>query len=667
MNYLVTGGTGFLGRFLIPLLLERKDSKVYVLVRKGSEEKFEGLVERLQAPRARLVPVTGDLTRKALVSAADRRRFKGRLDHIFHLAAVYDMNMTDEVADAVNNEGTRNVVAFANSIGSREAKTPTLHHVSSVAVAGALFEGTFTEDMFDEGQALTHPYYRTKFQSEAIVREHARVPWRVYRPGMVVGHSETGEMDKIDGPYYFFKAIQRVRDRVPKWMPLLGEEGGYMPIAPVDFVVRAMDYIAHQDGLDGQAFFLLQTPMPTVGDLLAALVRAAHGPDMVARTGLLQKIPGSLRLGVRRTVAGIPFSDKLDRLASRTLGVPLSTLGYAGNRARFDDSRARAALEGSGIECPKIEDYAENLWRYWEAHMDFDVKVPRRLLPRAKGKVVVVTGASSGIGFSAARKLGKVGAKVCLVARTREKLEETQQVIRELGGQAWIYPCDLSDMEAIDACAEAILADHGHVDVLVNNAGHSIRRSVYESLGRFHDFERTMRLNYFGAIRMIMALLPSMGARRAGHIINISTLGVLTNVPRFSAYVASKAALDAFSRCFSAEVKSRNIHVTIIYMPLVRTPMIAPTRIYDYFPSLTPDQASDMIMAAIISRPKNIKTLLGTTSQLSYALWPNLNDYVLNKGFHLFPSSAAARGVREQEIPSAKSMVFANLLRGLHW
>lgn len=536
-----------------------------------------------------------------------------------------------------------------------------------MAVAGALFEGTFTEDMFDEGQALTHPYYRTKFQSEAMVREHARVPWRVYRPGMVVGHSETGEMDKIDGPYYFFKAIQRVRDRAPKWMPLLVEEGGYMPIAPVDYVVRAVDYIAHQDGLDGQAFSLLQTPMHTVGVLLAALMRAAHGPDRVARMSILQKIPGSLRRGVRRTVAGIPFTYEFDRLASRALGVPLSTLGYVGNRARFDDSQARAALEGSGIECPKIEDYAGNLWRYWEAHMDFDVKVPPRLVPRAEGKVIVVTGASSGIGFSAARKLGKAGAKVCLMARTREKLEETQHIIRDMGGQAWIYPCDLSDMEAIDACAEAILADNGHVEVLINNAGHSIRRSVYESLGRFHDFERTMRLNYFGAIRMIMALLPSMSARRAGHIINISTLGVLTNVPRFSAYVASKAALDAFSRCFSAEVKTRNIHVTTIYMPLVRTPMIAPAKIYDYFPSLTPDQAADMIMTAIISKPKNIKTLLGTASQLIYALWPDLNDYVLSRGFHLFPSSAAARGVRAQEVPSAQSMIFANLLRGLHW
>src|SRR5699024_1362412 len=227
-------------------------------------------------------------------------------------------------------------------------------------------------------------------------------------------------------------------------------------------------------------------------------------------------------------------------------------------------------------------------------------------------------------------------------------------------------------MNANDECAQAILAEHHHVDVLINNAGRSIRRAVFESLDRFHDFERTMQLNYFGAVRFILALLPAMAKRRDGHIINISSIGVLTNAPRFSAYVASKAALDAFSRCLSPEVASRNIELTTVYMPLVRTPMIAPTKLYDYVPTLTPEQAGDMVVAAVLRRPKRIASPLGTAGQVSYALWPRVNDFILHKSFHMFPSSRAARDDEEEEVlgaqkPSLGGRVLAALLPGPYW
>ncbi|HNJ86051.1 MAG TPA: SDR family NAD(P)-dependent oxidoreductase, partial [Agitococcus sp.] len=225
---------------------------------------------------------------------------------------------------------------------------------------------------------------------------------------------------------------------------------------------------------------------------------------------------------------------------------------------------------------------------------------------------------------------------------------------------------DLSDLKAIDVMAEQILADHGHVDIVVNNAGRSIRRAVIESLDRFHDFERTMQLNYFGAVRLILRLLPSMITNKKGQIINISSIGCLANSPRFSAYVASKAALDAFTRCLSAEVKQYNIQTTAIYMPLVRTPMIAPTKMYDYVPTYTPDQAANLVIRAIVDKPKRIKTPLGQTAELSYALWPKVNDAILNLGFKLFPSSAAAKGIKEEK-PSAAAIVMANVLQGQHW
>lgn len=670
MNYLVTGATGFLGRFLVARLLERPDTKVYTLMRRASRDRFEALVERLGGDDERLVPVWGDITREGVIDADALEHLKGGIDHVFHLAAVYDMSMTDAQADRVNNKGTANIVALAGALADASSSKPRFHHVSSVAIAGADYEGVFSDQMFDEGQRVTHPYYRTKFQSEAIVREHCRVPWRVYRPGMVVGHSVTGEMDKVDGPYYFFPTIKALRDRVPKWLPLMGIEGGQMPVAPIDYVTDAMVHIAHNRDGDGQAYFLIQPDPPSAGSMLKTLVRAAHGPEII-RNLPTQEWPASVEQQIKRLAGRLPIAGWLEKQLSDSLGIPLSILGYVNNRAIFDDVNTQAALKGSGITCPKLADYAETLWQYWEMYMDTDVAVPDTLIRRMRGKVVVITGASSGIGFMTAKKMARAGARVCMIARNPDKLEQTVEIVQQTGGQAFAYPCDLSDLDAIDECSARILAEQHHVDVLINNAGHSIRRSAFESLTRFHDYERTMQLNYFGAIRMIFSLLPSMAKRRSGHIINISSIGVLTNAPRFSAYVASKAALDAFSRCLSPEVASRNIDLTTIYMPLVRTPMIAPTKLYNYVPALTPEQAGDMVVDAIIDKPKSIASPLGTMAQINYALWPKFNDFVLHKAFHMFPSSKASRGARgrnePQEKPDIPARLLAAILPGPYW
>jgi NAD(P)-dependent dehydrogenase (short-subunit alcohol dehydrogenase family) len=661
VRYFVTGGTGFIGRFLVERLLARGGT-VHLLVRRESERKFLALREHLDASPEVLVPVWGDITRRGLVAREGRAAIDGAFDHVFHLAAVYDMGMDDATADRVNVEGTRNVVRFVNDL----AAPTVLHHVSSVAVAGAAHVGPFTEDMFDEGQSLDHPYYRTKFESERIVREESTKPFRVYRPGMVVGSSVTGEMDKIDGPYYFFKHIKTVRDRVPKWFPLVGFEGGRMPIAPVDYVASAIDHIAHADGLDGKAFCLLQTPEPSVAELLQTLLGAAHGPEIAANLNLAA-VPG-LPLA-RSVVERIPFAMNVARQLSSAIGIPVSIFGYVVNRAEFDDANTRRALAGTGIECPPLETYAERLWSYWEMHLNHDYRVPASAMARLRDKVVVVTGASSGIGNVLAKKLAVAGATVVLVARSRDRLEETANVIAEMGGDARVVPCDLTDMEAIDAAVAQILTDFGRVDVLVNNAGRSIRRSVEESFDRFHDFQRTMQLNYFGAVRMILGFLPTMLERHRGHIVNVSSVGCLANVPRFSAYVASKAALDAFSRCLSPEVRTRNVDVTTVYMPLVRTPMIAPTKIYRYFPTITPEDAADLVIKAVVERPKRVSTPLGVTAEVSYALWPRVNDYILSLGFEMFPSSTRARaGMSEaDDMPTREGIAFATFFRGLHW
>ena len=361
------------------------------------------------------------------------------------------------------------------------------------------------------------------------------------------------------------------------------------------------------------------------------------------------------------------------------LGIPRSVLVYINYPTDFDSTKTQLALEGTGIAVPPLPSYADRLWDYWERNLDPDLFKDRSLSGAIGGKVVLITGASSGIGKAAAIKCGEAGAEVLLVARTPEKLEETRAEIEEAGGTAHIHQCDLSDLDDVERMAKEVLEQHERVDILVNNAGRSIRRSIENSYDRFHDFERTMQLNYFGALRLILSILPSMRkrskGRRGGHIINVSSIGVQTNTPRFSAYVASKAALDAWSRCVASEVVDDGVSITTIHMPLVRTPMIAPTKMYDAFPTITPDEAAEMITTAMITKPKKVATRLGNFGELLYNVAPKASDAILNTAYKLFPESSAAKGKgkddgkpaeKEQEL-STEGVAFAYLMRGVHW
>ncbi|HQC81656.1 MAG TPA: SDR family oxidoreductase, partial [Accumulibacter sp.] len=202
MNYFVTGATGFIGKRLVAKLLARPDAVVYFLTRAIEEPRLQDLYAYWDCDEKRVIPIVGDLTEDELgIAKPDSRKLKGKIDHFFHLAALYDLKASAEDQQRVNVDGTRNTVRLAEQIGSKH-----FHLVSSIAAAG-LFEGLFREDMFDEAENLDNPYFRTKHDSEAIVRRECKVPWRIFRPAIVVGDSQTGEMDKIDGPYYFFKLI----------------------------------------------------------------------------------------------------------------------------------------------------------------------------------------------------------------------------------------------------------------------------------------------------------------------------------------------------------------------------------------------------------------------------------------------------------------------------
>jgi len=353
----------------------------------------------------------------------------------------------------------------------------------------------------------------------------------------------------------------------------------------------------------------------------------------------------------------------------KDLGLPDDLMQFINYPTRFDNREAAAALKGSGINCPRLDEYAYRIWDYWERNLDPDLFIDRTLRGQVAGKVVLVTGGSSGIGLAAAHKLAEAGAVTVICGRDEDKLADAKREINARGFEVFTYRADVADMADCDRFVPLVIENHGGVDILVNNAGRSIRRGIESSYDRFHDYERTMQLNYFGALRLTMGLLPNMVAQKRGQVINISSIGVLTNAPRFSAYVASKAALDAWTRCAASEFADMNIKFTTINMPLVRTPMIAPTRIYQNVPTLSPDDAADLIAQAIVYKPVRIATRLGILGEVLHALVPRVSQIIMNTSFRMFADSDAATNNGDKKISqmSADQLALQQLLKGVHF
>lgn len=634
MISLVTGGTGFLGTHLIDRLLARGE-QVWVLVRKESLDRFLTRADaRWPEHGPQLMTVCGDLCLPGLGLKKDQLAQLKGVQRLYHLAALYDLNMTEEDAEAINIQGTREVLDLCDHLGCE------LHHVSSIAVSGGRHPGIFREDQFAEGQSLDHPYYRTKYESEAIVRGQQRVPFRIYRPAIVVGDSRTGEIDKADGPYFFFPILHLLR-RLPQWLPLIGLSLGRMNLVPVNYVVDAIDALSHQEDLPYDTFHLVSKQNLKVFEVMNLFAQAAGSP----RFTLLLPLKASQRvLSVQRwLMQRLPYGQVARDTFLEKTAIPESAFNVLQWQTRFDGSRAEEILEPLGIHCPEPAQYADILWQHWQQQRTKLSRPARRSrwTPRIDGKRILITGASGGIGRALALKLASRGATVLLVARSTDKLAALQENIQAAGGRAEIHPCDLTNQQSVDQLIHD-LDKLPPVDVLVNNAGRSIRRSLNHSWDRFHDFERTMDINYFGALRITLGLLPRMRQQRQGHVIHVSSIGVPVRSPRFSAYLASKAAFDQFSRVAAGEMLQDNIHFSIIYMPLVRTSMITATDSYKHSPALTPETAADLIISTMKRRPSSVMTGFSRLVSVLHGMAPGLALKLVNLGYRFTRSSGAS-------------------------
>ncbi|SON58686.1 Fatty acyl-CoA reductase [Mycobacterium simulans] len=613
MRYVVTGGTGFIGRRVLSRLLEnRPDARVWVLVRRESLGRFERLASQWDE---RVTPLVADLTE--LESTEEAIAELGEVDHLVHCAAV-------------TVDGTYAAVALAQRLNA------TLHHVSSIAVAGD-FAGEYTEADFDVGQKLPTPYHQTTFEAESLVRSTPGLRYRIYRPGVVVGDSRTGEMDNIDGPYYFFGVLAKLAV-LPSFTPLLLPDVGRTNIVPVDYVADALVALMHAEVPDGQTFHL--TAPKTIG------LRGIY--PAIANAAGLPPVRGSLPRSVATPVLKASGRAKVLRnMAAAQLGIPAEIFDAVECATTFVSDETRQALRSSGIEVSEFKEYAPELWRYWAEHLDPDRA--RRTDP-LNGRHVIITGASSGIGRAAAIAVAERGATVFALARSADALDKLVAEIRANGGQAHAFTCDVTDSTSVEHTIKDILGRFDHVDYLVNNAGRSIRRSVVNSTDRLHDYERVMAVNYFGAVRMVLALLPHWRERRFGHVVNVSSAGVQARNPKYSSYLPSKAALDAFADVVASETLSDHITFTNIHMPLVRTPMIVPSHRLNPVPAISAEHAAAMVVRGLVEKPARIDTPLGTLAEVGNNFAPKLSRRILHQLYLGYPDSAAAQGISPPEV-----------------
>ena len=644
---LVTGGTGFLGKYLVEELLKR-EHQVTLLIR--SPQKLQllhehptwgPLLSQCEILEANLLADQLSLANPALLVG---------FDAIYHLAAVYDLAASDDTLCDTNIRGTQNLLKALD----HSKFQGTLHFVSSIAVAGD-YRGTVTEQMFSLGQSHQHAYNRSKFESEkavrewAISRQQAGQPndVRIYRPSAIVGDSRTGYCERIDGPYFCFALISKLRKAIPSWMPLIAPRLRMrMDMVPVDYVAKAMSVLSEipkeQLAMEIPCFHLTDPEALSLTRLINRVLKSADGPTIRATFPLGGSGGRSFHSNLTgaRSLKGveIAYQSLLD-----WLGVPPKVFDAMMPGARFDASQTLAVLHSKGVFLPPLNSYIDVIWDYYNRHLDPTKHPLQQQASAFEGKYIVITGASSGIGLASARRSLELGAHVALVARNPDRLKEAFEQLQPLAESQnrslWQFPCDIANLSDCDALVQEIQSAMPRVDILFNNAGKSIRRSLNQSWDRFHDLERTMQLNYYGSARLMIGLLPGMINQGGGHIVYSSTMGTMAPTPRFGPYLASKSAMDALMDSLAAEFADKQISMTSVKFPLVKTDMISPTKEYEDAPAASPEFAAKLFVQAVTDRPR--KKLTGTGKIMgALSLWaPAFMTQLYSYAYRIWPDS----------------------------
>ena len=627
----VTGGTGFIGRALVTRLLERGVN--VVLITRAETRELRAAVffqfrATAEAHGASFRIASGDITEPNVGLSDVDSAALAQATHCFHLAAIHSLDAPADQIEQTNVQGTRRLLSALKNASFRGR----FHHMSAAAIVGGR-KDVFAEAMFEEGQELTQALARSKFESERLVRDSG-LDYRIYRPSSVVGDSRTGEIERIDGIYHGFDAVQQLAAALPAWVRIPAPRvTGRVNVVPVDYVADALAHIALSKS-EARVFHLVDPNPPSLTSMIATLVDIAGGPRIVPTLDA-STIPAAK--GIAEIAANFPALREMWGGLVEDLGLSADTMCSMSLQAQFDDSNTQTALLASGIRCPSFKAYAKSLFRYYADHFDRVQRRPTRYREALAGKTVLVTGASRGIGAATAAMAARAGAKVLLVARTPGDLDEMAAQIRRDGGEAYTYPTDLSSQAEVEALAESVLAAHGGIDVLVHNAAHSIRRPTTDALDRFHDYTKTAQLNYLSPVLLTLRMLPSL-RERGGTISLVLTMGVLSRVPRFGAYLASKCALDAFGDVLAAEVHHDGVHVSSVYPALVQTDMMAPIDEFaDRHDMMTPDDAAAMILDGVVERKRRVMSTWGRIVSHTNFMIPMANTRMLNLVTRMFP------------------------------
>jgi thioester reductase-like protein/NADP-dependent 3-hydroxy acid dehydrogenase YdfG len=636
MIYFVTGGTGQIGRFLIPRLLERGGT-VYLLVSATALGEFARLRIAWGASDAQLVPVVGDLTRMRLgVSQQMQGKLKHKLDHFFHLATRFDIGADGEAQAKSNVDVVRRALGLAESLHAG-----CFHLLSSTAAAGR-YSGTFSEQMFGEAQKLENPYYANYHYAERLVRNVTRIPWRIYRPGIIVGNSDDGRVTEANGLYYFFEALRSLGEALPPWERGVIADGGHLNLVPADYVGEALDHLAHLKKRNGECFMLTHPLGTSAGQVMQLLVRLAGGPGLAV-------VPQRLPYWLVALRPGAPGYGLIERFLA-PFSVPVEALALVTSPTRFDGSTTQVLLEQGDIHCPDFEDYAEELWRYWQDKVSDPAKRgallarvvdgvrgrrnPTALSRAVKGRIVVVAGATGKLGRECALQLGEAGAVVIIVGSGKRRLQTLVERFVRIGvSPPPVYTGDVTDPVACASVVQRVLRDYGHVDVLLNcdkQAGSGTDRA------RASGTEGESQL---AASHLVSGFSPSMVARRQGHIVNVVAGGVLDSAALHDpsallslvSTAASIAAKDVFSALLSAQLASCGVRYSHVALPALRQPADSSRRWVDDLLSITPDAAAQRVLKTLADQPTGMFRALGLTGSVVQGLAPELSAYWLRQ------------------------------------